>query len=598
MSEGADPDLDDRCAVVGVPATSPAAVADIIINSLPPDPNEPNDSSAAATEIACGFTSSETNIDPLGDVDFYTFTLVDDQLVSIDIDANILGSSLDSTLGLFDSVPALITTSDDDPAPGEPSSVDSFISTALAAGTYFIATSSFPDFTFDGVDAGSTGIYLLNLECAPPPVVAPNCLSAWNPFDNCGFESGDFSSWVIQDIGDPFVPLAVVNSGVSPGFGLFSSEPTEGTLAAVHGFDGDGPGTIRIAQDVTLPAEPGMLKFDYRAGWDLLTFGATLDRNFTVNIEPSGGGGLLQSNLVLTALAGDITLDTTPLTGLVDLSDLAGQSVRISFDAEVPEELSGPAFFQLDNVRFQKCGLYGSSNTGEIFFVDVNTGVGALVGNLADEVCPNFSGATEIEYDNVSNRAFAQTPNGSFCGFEFDISNGATIGAAVPNGGSFTGLETIEGTWYGTVIFDGDGNNPSELRTLNPFTGTSTLIGATGVGAIAGLAYDRREKVMYGIAGGPGPANLYTIDLATGVASVVGSTGIQAGSLQFADDSNLYAGGTGADAGNLFRIDPVSGGSTLLGATGFATVTGLTMVCSNTGLIFADGFESDAAPPQ
>jgi len=180
-SEGADPDLDERCAVVGIQATSPAAVADIIINSLPPlppDPNEPNDSVAAATAISCGFTSSEANIDPLGDVDFYTFTLNNAQLVSIDIDASILGSSLDSTLGLFDSVPALITTSDDDPAPGEPDSLDSFINRTLSAGTYFIAVSSFSDFTFDGVDAGSTGIYSLNLECAPPPVVVPNCLSA------------------------------------------------------------------------------------------------------------------------------------------------------------------------------------------------------------------------------------------------------------------------------------------------------------------------------------------------------------------------------------------------------------------------------------
>ncbi len=53
---------------------------------------------------------------------------------------------------------------------------------------------------------------------------------------------------------------------------------------------------------------------------------------------------------------------------------------------------------------------------------------------------------------------------------------------------------------------------------------------------------------------------------------------MQAGSLQFGPDGNLYAGGTGPDAGNLFRINPATGASTLVGATGFDRVSGLTLV--------------------
>src|SRR5204863_118296 len=80
------------------------------------------------------------------------------------------------------------------------------------------------------------------------------CGDPANPFQNCGFETGDFTSWVTQDVAAPFVPLHVGGAGETPGFGFFTSRPTEGTKAALHGFDGSGPGHIRVAQDVALPA--------------------------------------------------------------------------------------------------------------------------------------------------------------------------------------------------------------------------------------------------------------------------------------------------------------------------------------------------------
>lgn len=122
----------------------------------------------------------------------------------------------------------------------------------------------------------------------------------------------------------------------------------------------------------------------------------------------------------------------------------------------------------------------------------------------------------------------------------------------------------------------------------------NNLIGATGVGPISGLAYDVVGQVMYGIAGGGGPANLYTIDLSTGLATVVGNTGLNAGSLQFGPDGNLYAGTTGMGGGNIYRINPATGASTLVGSTGFDSVTGLTLAArlaapapavSETGLV-------------
>src|SRR5262249_1158495 len=150
-------------------------------------------------------------------------------------------------------------------------------------------------------------------------------------------------------------------------------------------------------------------------------------------------------------------------------------------------------------------------------------------------------------------------------------------GGPVTNGGSYTGLEFVGATLYGTVIFGPQG--PSQLRTLNPLTGMSTLIGPTGRGPISGLAYDEAAGIMYGIDGGSGSAMLLRINLSTGAATVIGNTGLRAGSLEFGPDGNLYASGTGPDAGRLYRIDPATGASTLVGMTGFTGgITGLTLV--------------------
>ena len=178
-----------------------------------------------------------------------------------------------------------------------------------------------------------------------------DCNLPGNPVVNCGFETGDFTGWVTQDMAIPFFRLGVFAGGVSPGFGLFASSPTDGAFAAINGFDGDGPGTIVYAQDMTLPPSP-MLEFDYRCGWDM-TIGAaaTQDRVFTVEVEPSGGGAAMQTDVILVAKAGSTTLDTGPLSAMVDLSAFGGQSVRLSFEWSVPEFYTGPAFFQLDNVQ-------------------------------------------------------------------------------------------------------------------------------------------------------------------------------------------------------------------------------------------------------
>jgi uncharacterized repeat protein (TIGR01451 family) len=207
------------------------------------------------------------------------------------------------------------------------------------------------DVLADQADPNMDNNHVLEQTLAVTGYLPHDCDVADNPISNCSFEN-DFTDWVTEDLTLPFLSLQVGGAGLSPGFGLFTSAPTHGNLAALHGFDGDGPGWIRIAQDVGLPPSAGSLVFDYRAGWDLLTYNypGTSDRYFGVNIEPVGGGPALQTTDILLASMDTIILDSADQTGLVDISAFAGMEVRISFDWFVPDTSSGPAFFQLDNV--------------------------------------------------------------------------------------------------------------------------------------------------------------------------------------------------------------------------------------------------------
>ena len=93
--------------------------------------------------------------------------------------------------------------------------------------------------------------------------------------------------------------------------------------------------------------------FDYRGAWELIEFcgGCSLNRTFDVNFEFSGGGAHLANFNILPAPIHTSVLDTGALTASVNLSAFLGQTVRLNFDWHIPEDMTGPGFFQLDNVR-------------------------------------------------------------------------------------------------------------------------------------------------------------------------------------------------------------------------------------------------------
>ena len=94
------------------------------------------------------------------DVDIYAVSVAANQTLAFDIDVN--GSGLDSILRLFDSSGTGLATSNDDAAPGESASLESYIQyTFTVAGTYYIAVSGVPMYFFDPItgEDDTTGIY-------------------------------------------------------------------------------------------------------------------------------------------------------------------------------------------------------------------------------------------------------------------------------------------------------------------------------------------------------------------------------------------------------------------------------------------------------
>jgi hypothetical protein len=410
--------------------------------------------------------------------------------------------------------------------------------------------------------------------------------------ENGSFETGDFTGWNVSTAstggeGTPFRFWSVSQSGAGgfQGYGILPTAPQDGAYVAWHGFGGGGPLEFRMYQDVLIPAGAMLnLTWKDRVQWNFCC-GATLPNSYDVQLrDPS-------TNAVLTTL---YTFSTGAASGYhrvgwqshgYDLSAYAGQTVRIFFVQTVTEYFTGPGQVELDAISLSDGpiptptptpqgvpGLYGGTRNGELLSLNLTTGAGTQFASL-----PGF-GSTEIEFNNNTRRGYTQFPDGSFAGQEFDLNDGSSLGNPNLTSGSFTGLEWVGSTLYGTMVTQTHG--PSELRTLDPSTGISTIIGSTGINnPISGLAYDDTSATMYGLSGGAagGSSNLVTVNLSTGAATVVGAVGFNGGSLEFGPDGSLYAGSTGG-LGNLYRIDKATGASTLVGATNFFNITGLALV--------------------
>lgn len=163
----------------GDPTLKPASMGDVV-NEI----SEPNDTLVEAIDSHLSpthpgiFSSSSTignnpNVAPTSDVDLIRVDTNGGDRIIVDIDAAESNSSLDSVLRLFNAAGQEIAISDDDPAPGELWSYDSYIDFSVRTdSTYYIGVSGYNNVYYAPTLAGSgsgfrTGEYDITIELRP-----------------------------------------------------------------------------------------------------------------------------------------------------------------------------------------------------------------------------------------------------------------------------------------------------------------------------------------------------------------------------------------------------------------------------------------------
>ena len=183
--------------------------------------------------------------------------------------------------------------------------------------------------------------------------------------NNGGFETGNFSGWnQVTSNGSSRIDGCNTDWTVKSTDDICNytstvlNNPIEGDFAAFNSFDGDGPQSFIIEQDISLGAgniANAELSWLYSIGWNFglgdpraqerifsLEFQDSLDnligRVFEIKIDTNDGMiGLI-----------DWTSQTTDVTGL--LQGFEGQTVTLVAEAFIPESFTGPATLGFDNV--------------------------------------------------------------------------------------------------------------------------------------------------------------------------------------------------------------------------------------------------------
>lgn len=128
------------------------------------DAYEDNDAPSTATPLAFGTPLADLTIDPAGDADFFRFDGTNGQEITLDIDAEVNGSGLDSYLWLLDTDGATVLAENDD----DGSTFDSHLTYTLPAdGTYYAIVRSYSG------DGDRSFFYTLSLTSGGGPTPTP-----------------------------------------------------------------------------------------------------------------------------------------------------------------------------------------------------------------------------------------------------------------------------------------------------------------------------------------------------------------------------------------------------------------------------------------
>ncbi|MBI1338464.1 MAG: hypothetical protein GC164_16095 [Phycisphaera sp.] len=262
------------------------------------------------------------------DIDLYKFTVSQTGTVTLDVDAQSTGSSLDAYLRLFNSVGVEIRWSDDTHG------LDPYISLLLAPGTYYAGVSGYANRYYNantagsGV-AGSTGPYTLTVSLGGvsggswTPIIAAQAEYDGNP------DPSKFGRYLVGSLVED-----VVNT-----FTAFVSAPTGFTTSAVR-FDANFNGVMDAGDYTDLAAGNGWT-------WDLNVSNLTGDKTLRIWAQESGGAWSDAAVFTIDTLAAPAWMDPDLTTvtfnasaGRYEIDSLIGQRFGVDTPSSWPEWLA------------------------------------------------------------------------------------------------------------------------------------------------------------------------------------------------------------------------------------------------------------------
>ncbi|MEZ6069156.1 MAG: DVUA0089 family protein [Pirellulales bacterium] len=333
-----------------------------------------------------------------GTFDYYTFQIdAPGRRGIFDIDFE----NFDTELFLFDDHGNLLAENDDDASdPGSGTGVASYIDYTFAApGSYVIGVGRFYSSAGSGLITGDApvpgDVYTLHVSLeghatveSPPDWYSYDLLAgqtttlaatslnggdvhvelydadgnlvaaelpAAELVENGGFETGNFSGWTTTTTAQPFRPWAVSGAGDGGGFDLDVTAPQDGNFVAWNGFDGIGPMTFTMSQDIVIPAAApaALLQWQDRVQWNFqLGDVATEPRTYDVQVRDPATNALIETIYSFSTSTQDVnpTGDTGWLSHAVDLSAYIGSTIRLQFEEYIPQSSTGPAQIEFDAI--------------------------------------------------------------------------------------------------------------------------------------------------------------------------------------------------------------------------------------------------------
>ncbi len=189
---------------------------------------------------------------------------------------------------------------------------------------------------------------------------------------------------------------------------------------------------------------------------------------------------------------------------------------------------------------------------------------------------------TVLTYDSLNLRVvFAPRVHGTLLDTLRLVSNDT---ARPPERVALRGRGVVIGTAVPGVLYATSSGSSSSLYALNTSTGAATLLGATGVGDLQGLAVHPVTHELYGVNASSSRSTLYRVSSAFGDALPVASVPVpNMRAIAFAGEDTVYGGTT---TGQLFVVQPASGDTTFVGQAGGINYSGFS-INPHSGVLWA-----------